>query len=526
MWRILIPILLMLATAARANEPIKPGPQPRTFRSAIDATEQPYNLFIPTAASKGAPVPLVVALHGHGATWESWFQATKVCEWAEQEGYAVLCPQGRGNLFYLGNGEKDVYEAIADAQQLLAINPERIYLIGHSMGGWGTWQLACARPDFWAAIAPMSSWAPVDMLPNIEYLDPFIVHGVADAAVEVRRSRTAAVRLSQLGISHRYLELPGVGHESSAISKVLPQIGDHLRGKTRMTVPIAINHGTYTYGRGKAWWLQIRNIETPGKQARVRAAIEKGTLVINPYGTKEFAIDLGATTLSVFSFPIPVSLDGQELLRIPNNDIREGRSLVIRWTELLPPENVERKGWSETIQKPKWEAEIVDTASLPPVVSPVIGKVTTPRAEIPALIGKLLAEDYSVSAAVMSDSLLLPDIPQGDITFDALFDFLMRLEEDGPDASGPAYYNVTAADITAMLEKQDEFKPSWWSKLVLCPELDLSDPAKKYMIISPGRMRSFLGKGLPSGSGNVQTSWRDTDLRRVIINHVKATGNL
>jgi predicted peptidase len=38
-----------------------------------------------------------------------------------------------------------------------AVDPSRVYLTGHSMGGFGTWYLAYQHPEKFAAIAPMSS---------------------------------------------------------------------------------------------------------------------------------------------------------------------------------------------------------------------------------------------------------------------------------------------------------------------------------------------------------------------------------
>src|SRR5690606_30262969 len=131
----------------------------------------------------------------------------------------------------LGMGEKDVFEAIADAKGMLEIDEDRVYLLGHSMGGWGTWHIAAAHPDVFAAIVPMAGWAPIELLGNLEYTPPFVIHGDQDVAVYVDDSRAAVAELARLGVSNRFLEIRGAGHESSVISDSFPLIGDWLRGR-------------------------------------------------------------------------------------------------------------------------------------------------------------------------------------------------------------------------------------------------------------------------------------------------------
>src|SRR5207245_1577857 len=44
---------------------------------------------------------------------------------------------------------------LAEVAQDYRVDPERIYLTGISMGGYGTWSLAASHPDRWAAIVPI-----------------------------------------------------------------------------------------------------------------------------------------------------------------------------------------------------------------------------------------------------------------------------------------------------------------------------------------------------------------------------------
>ena len=69
--------------------------------------------------------------------------------------YIVASPFGRGNAFYEDMGEQDVLQVLREVQRLYSIDPDRIYLTGGSMGGWGAWNIGLRCPDMFAALAPV-----------------------------------------------------------------------------------------------------------------------------------------------------------------------------------------------------------------------------------------------------------------------------------------------------------------------------------------------------------------------------------
>jgi hypothetical protein len=68
-----------------------------------------------------------------------------------EDGY-LLSPWGRGNLWYQGISETDIWECIGILEDIVQINPARKYLSGHSMGGYGAWSIASKSPGTWAAL--------------------------------------------------------------------------------------------------------------------------------------------------------------------------------------------------------------------------------------------------------------------------------------------------------------------------------------------------------------------------------------
>ena len=68
-----------------------------------------------------------------------------------EDGY-LLSPWGRGNLWYQGISETDIWECMDALENIVQVDPARKYLSGHSMGGYGAWSIASKSPGTWAAL--------------------------------------------------------------------------------------------------------------------------------------------------------------------------------------------------------------------------------------------------------------------------------------------------------------------------------------------------------------------------------------
>jgi hypothetical protein len=68
-----------------------------------------------------------------------------------EDGY-LLSPWGRGNLWYQGISETDIWECMGALENVVQVDPFRKYLSGHSMGGYGAWSIASKSPGTWAAL--------------------------------------------------------------------------------------------------------------------------------------------------------------------------------------------------------------------------------------------------------------------------------------------------------------------------------------------------------------------------------------
>jgi predicted esterase len=201
----------------------------------LDAANEviPYRMYVPTSYNGSRAYPLIIALHGLGGTEDAFFENYDKAfpPLAEQHGYIVA-----GALGYRVDGsygwglgtppadpntrrtqdlsEQDVMRVLELARKNYKIDNTRVYLMGHSMGGIGTWKLAPKYPDLWAAIAPFSGSGTPATLERIKNVPEFVVHGDNDPTVNVQGSRTMVAKMKELGIEVKYVEVPGGNHGS------------------------------------------------------------------------------------------------------------------------------------------------------------------------------------------------------------------------------------------------------------------------------------------------------------------------
>jgi poly(3-hydroxybutyrate) depolymerase len=183
----------------------------------------PYRMYVPTNYTAAKAFPLVVALHGLGGTEDSMFGAAyKVSEQAAQRGYIAVAPlgyridggYGRGDTRRAQLSEQDVMEVLAIVRKQYNIDNKRIYLVGHSMGGGGTWELGARYANIWAAIAPISGPANLPAVEKLRHMPVLAVHGDADTVVLVDASRSMVAALKKQDTEVKYIEVPGGSHGS------------------------------------------------------------------------------------------------------------------------------------------------------------------------------------------------------------------------------------------------------------------------------------------------------------------------
>jgi predicted peptidase len=144
---------------------------------------------------------------------------------AARLGFMVIAPKGRDTAsMYRGSAEQDVVDVLAEIRRDYKIDPKHIYLMGHSMGGYGTWSVAMANPNVFAAIGPISGGGDPSGLQKILHVPEYVVHGDDDRTVNVSESRRMVEAARKAGIEIVYVEVPGGSHISVAESQFGPML--------------------------------------------------------------------------------------------------------------------------------------------------------------------------------------------------------------------------------------------------------------------------------------------------------------
>lgn len=101
---------------------------------------------------------------------------------------------------------------IDDLQKTYSVDAGRLYLMGQSFGGYGTWDAITRYPDKFAAAIPMCGAGDPSRASLIKDMPLLVLHGDADGTVPVTGSREMVAALKEAGSCVTYLEYEGVDH--------------------------------------------------------------------------------------------------------------------------------------------------------------------------------------------------------------------------------------------------------------------------------------------------------------------------
>lgn len=175
-----------------------------------------YLLFFPKQYETRKKWPLILFLHGSGERGSNLNDVkrhgvAKIVENQPEFPFIVVSPQcPRGQYWSVPLLITLVDEAIAAYN----VNLERIYLTGLSMGGYGTWRLAAAQPDRFAAIAPVCGGGKPEEAYKLKDLPVWVFHGAMDRIVPFSESEKMVTALKAGGGNVKFTVYPNTDHDS------------------------------------------------------------------------------------------------------------------------------------------------------------------------------------------------------------------------------------------------------------------------------------------------------------------------
>jgi predicted peptidase len=187
-----------------------------------DGAKIPYVVFVPHDYDGSKEYPVILFLHGAGESKnrgpkqpveQGIGKAIKAQE--KTFGFITVIPQSqKGGWGATGVEGKRAVAILDEVTKSYKTDAKRVYLTGLSMGGFGTWSLAAAHPDRWAAIAPICGGGKAEDAPKIKDIPTWVFHGDKDTAVKVEYSRVMVDALKKAGGNPKYSEYAGVDHNS------------------------------------------------------------------------------------------------------------------------------------------------------------------------------------------------------------------------------------------------------------------------------------------------------------------------
>lgn len=226
--------------ADAAADPALKGYEEQTIKATIGGrADQPVKFLLlkPAKIESSKKYPVILFLHGAGERGSDnraqlKHFPEKMSDVKRRERFpafviAPQCPAGKRWVevnWGAGRSTPQAAEptepmqgAIAALQHVLKAeqaDAARVYLIGLSMGGYGSWDLAARHPEWFAAVAPICGGGDERKAAALKDVPLWAWHGDKDTAVPVARSRAMIEAIRKAGGQPKYNELPGVGHDS------------------------------------------------------------------------------------------------------------------------------------------------------------------------------------------------------------------------------------------------------------------------------------------------------------------------
>jgi polyhydroxybutyrate depolymerase len=189
--------IVALAACSESTSTVDSAPSVTTV---VSEDARPFALYTPSSYRDDTAMPLVILLHGLGQSGELVESYFKLQPLSESQGFLYVHPDGTanpaGHQFWdatdaccaFGDTADDVRyvtSIIDEVGHSRNVDSSRVYVMGHSNGGFMSYRLACDIAERIAAIASLAgaTWADVSKCNPSEPVSVLHVHGTADVAI-------------------------------------------------------------------------------------------------------------------------------------------------------------------------------------------------------------------------------------------------------------------------------------------------------------------------------------------------------
>jgi predicted peptidase len=231
-------IAAKLSAAALADDKSAVRQQEKHFEKEITVqVKLDYLLYLPNGYEKeGKSWPLVLFLHGAGESGQDLNKVKvhgppKLAAAGKEFPFIVVSPQSPGR----GWDAQTLNALLDDVVANYRVDKDRIYVTGLSMGGFGTWALAAAYPERFAALVPICGGGNSADTKKLANIPIWVFHGAKDNVVPPSRSESMVKALKEAGAKNlKFTLYPDANHDSWTETYNNPEMWDWLLQQKRV----------------------------------------------------------------------------------------------------------------------------------------------------------------------------------------------------------------------------------------------------------------------------------------------------
>jgi len=199
-----------------------------------------YLLCVPEGyAESDQPWPLVLFLHGKGERGDDLDLVAvhgppKHAAAGESFPFILVSPQCPDDDWWTSVRQITALNALLDdIIDRYRVDEDRVYLTGLSMGGFGTFALATAAPDRFAAMAPICGGGEPFAAETMSHIPTWVFHGAQDEVVPLKRSQEMVDALEAAAADVKFTIYPEANHDSWTETYDNPELYEWLLKQRR-----------------------------------------------------------------------------------------------------------------------------------------------------------------------------------------------------------------------------------------------------------------------------------------------------
>ncbi len=185
-----------------------------------EAIEIEYLQFLPQDYTSKKEWPLLLFLHGAGERGTDLEKVAvhgppKLASQGELQQFIVIAPQCPEDDYWDSfRQQSNLIDLVHKIKKELKVDPNRIYVTGLSMGGFGTWQLAANLHSEIAAAVPICGGGSVTNDQFLVDMPIWNFHGAKDDIVPIELSQQMIDAIELLGGHPKFTIYPDANHDA------------------------------------------------------------------------------------------------------------------------------------------------------------------------------------------------------------------------------------------------------------------------------------------------------------------------